>query len=727
MEYSRKNQENIAIEGEILNIIFQNEDNDFGVINLKHNDSTIIAAGDIADIEEGQQVRLHGSWTTHHQYGKQFKVTWSEKVTPNTLNGLKKYLASNAFKGIGPDMANRIVEHFKEHTLKALEGGASTIQAVNGIGPKRANSIAEIFKEGRDTHHVMAELRGLGLNARQSKNIFELFGAASIATIKKDPYGLAIWIRGVGFKTADQIALSIGIPHDSPIRAAGICVHLLQESQLEGHSCLPEEYINDRLNSHGLSYESILDGIKSAIETGRVIKAISSHLEGSNNFYLPELFFAENAIASHIQRLLNLPKQPIATEQDMASAIQHTDYPPDDSQKNALRMALKEKVSVITGGPGTGKTTTMRLLIEIIHRAGIEKIKLASPTGRAAKRLSEATGNSASTIHRLLKFDPIKGDFTHNEDNPLDVDYLIIDEFSMCDLKLCASLMCAIPDEASLLIIGDADQLPSVGAGAILRDLVQSRLIPTTELTLIHRQDGGSGIVDAAHAVLRGETPKTVESANGSFFLSEIESAEQGAILLEKIISERIPKRYNLSPRQDLLTIAPMYKGALGVNEINDTLSKVLNSQGPQISWANELRVGDKVMVTKNDYEREIYNGDCGHIIDANEKEMIIEIEDYHHYYSKDDLKDIIPAYCITVHRAQGSESNAVVIVLTNGHYPMLRRNLLYTAITRGKDVVVLITQKQALQRAITNNDESKRFGDLQHRIANPQPIQRHL
>ncbi|MBC8370231.1 MAG: ATP-dependent RecD-like DNA helicase [Planctomycetes bacterium] len=708
-----------SLEGEVLSVIFQSEDSGFAVVSLREDNVAVTVAGDLAPVARGEYLKLHGKWTEHAKFGKQFKASWSEKTSPTTLNGLQTYLSSGAFEGVGPDMAKRIVDHFGEKTMKALEGGTKTLQAVDGIGPKRAATLAELFKEGRDRHRVMAELRGFGLNASQSNKLYEMFSAEAINRINADPYALVIWVRGIGFKTADRIALQIGIDRDSAVRAGGICVHLLNEGKSEGHCCLPESDVIEALHSAGLSEESIIEGVKSVIENGRVILEAAANDNEVPCFYLPELLNAEVAVANDIKRLQDCDKQISASFDDVENVIARTEYPPDESQRLALDMALEESFSIITGGPGTGKTTTMRLLLEVLHSVGVQKILLASPTGRAAKRLAEATGHEASTIHRLLKFEPISGQFSKNHEDPLEVDYLVIDEVSMMDLKLCASLLDAVPDNAKVLLVGDADQLPSVGAGAVLRDFVAAQSVKTSRLARIHRQGKGSGIVDAAHAILNGEVPETVtgDSGNGDFFISYNDDSEQATDVLQKVITERIPDKYGIDVDEDLLVLSPMYRGALGVNDLNDRLSHALNPNGNGPVWARGLRVGDKVMVTRNDYEREIFNGDTGKVTAISDNEVTIEIGEYIHYYGADELKDLIPAYCVTVHRAQGSEARAVVIALTNSHFPMLRRNLLYTAITRGKDLVVLITSPYALRQAVANNEESKRFGGLLARL----------
>ena len=718
-KHSKTAHESLA--GQVAAVIFQGEDTGFAVISMKvEGEGHVTAAGSLGSVHEGEFLRLHGKWTKHPKFGRQFQAQWSEHTSPTSLDGLEKYIGSGTFPGVGPDMAKRLVAHFGERTLDALEGGTINLQDVPGIGPKRAEALAEGFQEGRERHRVLAELRGFGLGGNHASALYERWQARAIERVQADPYALVGDLRGVGFQTADAIARTVGIPLDSAVRARGVLLHLLREAGREGHTCLPEMQTLEKLDQLGLSQDSIVEGVKGAIEAGRVLLVEIETSVGDKAFYLSELHEAEEGLAEQIQRLLAPGDEAVATPEQVLGAIERTAFRPDESQRVALEMALSAHLAVITGGPGTGKTTTLRLLLEILAAAGSFEVKLASPTGRAAKRLQEATGFEASTIHRLLGFDPANGGFRHDQDEPLELDYLIVDEVSMMDVQLAHSLMQAVPDGARVLLVGDADQLPSVGPGAVLRDLVAVPTVPTTRLEQIHRQDAGSGITEAAHSILHGEMPQavTTPSGKGDFFLTFIDDAEQAADMTERIIAERIPEKYGFDVGRDLLLLSPMYRGPLGVDELNRRLSERLNPDGEEVAWAAPLRTGDRVMVVRNDYDRETFNGDTGEVISIGKDELIVEINGGPQHYGRDDVKDLIPAYCVTVHRAQGSEARAVVIVLGNTHYPMLRRNLLYTAVTRGKELVVVVCSKSALRRAVTNDFERTRYGGLVARLA---------
>lgn len=700
-------------EGQVFSVVFHAAESGFSVIVLETADGAVTAAGELGEVHPGDYLKLHGRWREHPRFGKQFQAQWSEAATPTTLEGLQQYLASGAFSGIGSDMATRLVDHFGKHTLEALQGGSATLQAVPGIGPKRALVLAEAFAEGRDRHRVLAELRGLGLRPAQAQKLYERWGPAAIERVRADPYALIGSLRGIGFETAERIAGQLGIPVDSVVRGRGVILHRLREALGEGHTWLPEAELEQRLGGRGLTEETITTSLAELIQDEKLACESDEH----RWYALPKTRDDEDDLAHHLARLMAAPVSAAATPEQVLSALQRAAFQPDDSQRRALELALRERVAVMTGGPGTGKTTTLRLLLDVLGAAGLGPVHLASPTGRAAKRLQEATGRDAGTVHRLLGWDPMGGVWKHNEEEPLDAAFLIVDEVSMLDLEVAAALLRAIPDGCRLLLVGDADQLPSVGAGAVLRDLVASPAIPTARLELVHRQEAGSGIVEAAHLVLQGGIPHTVTSPAGDFFLTKTQSAEAAAEMVEKIVCDRIPEKYGYDPRTEVLVLAPMYRGALGVDALNQRLSQRLNPEGEGPEWARGLREGDRVMVVRNDYEREVFNGDTGVITHIGSDAVYAEIDHVVHEYRRENLKDLIPAYCVTVHRAQGSEAKAVVIALDSGHYMMLRRNLLYTAITRGRDLVTVVADPRALARAVANADEGRRWTRLPQRL----------
>ena len=671
----------------------------------------------MAAIQPGESVRLDGVWTTHPQYGRQFKFTRYTLLYPATVEGIRKYLGSGLIRGIGPVTAKRIVEHFQLDTLEVIDQAPDRLLEVPGTGPKRVEIIKKGWETQKQIKDVMIFLQSHGVSTAYSVRIYKEYGAEAITLVQENPYRLERDIWGVGFLTADRIAQRLGIAEDAPARIKAGLRYVLHQASEEGHVFLPrDELLQAAQQELGVNACLILPQITALEGEGGAIVE-------KDRIYLPPLHHAEAGVASSLCRLLRDRLPPV--EGDVGAELeaqgQRDGIEYDETQRHALQMAVQSKVMVLTGGPGTGKTTISRGVIGLFQRQHLT-VLLCSPTGRAAKKLSEATGREAKTIHRLLGFKPPHG-FEHDQDRPLHAGAVIVDEASMIDITLMHSLLKAVPTAAHLVLVGDIDQLPSVGPGSVLRELIDSGLIPVVRLKHIFRQAQQSQIITNAHRINQGEFPHIDNQKARDFFFLEEEDPERIVELIQELCSQRLPQRYGLDPIEDIQVLCPMYKGVTGATRLNQVLQQCLNPSGQ--SWTRggtEYRVGDKVMQTRNNYDKSVYNGDLGRIRAINVADQTVKVEfDVLVEYEFGELDELVLAYAVSVHKSQGSEYRAVLLPITTQHYMMLQRNLLYTAITRAKELVVLVGTKKAIAIAVRNDKITERHTALADRLRDAQ------
>ena len=714
-----RGRRNTTLEGVLERIVFLNEESGFTVARLqvaRHRDLVTIV-GVLPSPTPGETLRLKGEWVMDAKFGEQFRVVSCLSVLPSTITGIKKYLGSGLVKGIGPVMATRLVDKFDLDTLDIIGESPDRLEEVGGIGPIRADRIARAWEEQKEIREVMVFLQGQGVSSTYAVKIYKAYGDRSVSIVKQNPYRLALDITGIGFKTADKIAQNMGIDPGSQIRAEAGIIHVLSELVDEGHVYYPYEDLKAAAASLLEVEDTGLDGAIAALVEQRRI--VIEELPDSKAVYLTPLHVAETNVAWRLAALLESPKQ--LTQIDVEKAIEWVQGTGKiqlaEMQKEAVRKAIIGKVVIITGGPGTGKTTLVDSIIRILGMKG-QRIVLASPTGRAAKRLSELSGREAKTIHRLLEYSPSEGGFRRNEEYLLDADLVIVDEASMIDILLMNHLLKAIPSAATLILVGDVDQLPSVGPGNVLSDIIASERVATVELTEIFRQARQSRIVTNAHRVNRGELPqlRVPPGTQSDFYFIEAEEPEKAVSLVKELVSQRLPKAFGLDAHDGIQVMTPMHRGIAGVANLNAELQNLLNPNSPGLARAGRLlRVHDKVMQIKNNYEKDTFNGDIGRIvgIDPEEQKLRVAFDGRPVDYEWSELDELVLAYAISVHKSQGSEYPAVVIPLLPQHYVMLQRNLLYTAITRGKRLVVLVGSRRAVAMAVKNNKVRHRYTNL--------------
>jgi exodeoxyribonuclease V alpha subunit len=680
------------------------------------------AVGKTGELEVGGRIALRGEWKTHPKHGPQFHFQSLETLPPAGREGVERYLASKHFKGIGPVLARRIVEVLGPEALERIDSDPECLRLVRGLKRASREVLVAAVRALRGERELQAFLYGLELNAAQVVEATRVLGPDAAGRIRADPYVLARTVRGVGFASADRAARTLGLAEDSPERRRAALLFALEQGASDGHTCLELEHLRARteeLLGRPLTSETAL-GDALALEAELVL--VRDLVPGATLAYLPALATSESELASSLKVLAKSgPLSLLAggPALDRAARAARIDLHPD--QHAAVLGCLGAPLVLLTGGPGVGKTTIVRLVVELAERAGLA-VALASPTGRAAKRLSEATSRPASTIHRLLGWIPDLHRFEHDRRNPLAADLVIVDEISMLDVSLAHHLLKAIQPPARLVLVGDPDQLPSVGAGNVLSDLLASERVPAFRLRHVFRQATTSLIVENAHKILLGELPRALSRDDpvGDFYFFPAESDELAAARTLEVVTERIPRRFGLDWVNDVQVLAPMYRGACGVDALNERLRAALGSSGSELAWRDRTwRVGDRVIQTRNDYDKQVFNGDMGRIasVDARRLTVTVRFPEREVVYEAGSLGDLASAFAITVHRSQGGEFPAVVLPLVTQHWPMLQRNLLYTAVTRAKKLVVLVGQQRALQRAVANAEQSARESALAARL----------
>ncbi|PJE94152.1 ATP-dependent RecD-like DNA helicase [Streptomyces carminius] len=728
-----------VLEGVLERITYANEENGYTVARVdtgRGAGELLTVVGSLLGAQVGESLRMEGRWGSHPQYGRQFHVDNYTTVLPATVQGIRRYLGSGLIKGIGPKIAERIVDHFGLETLEVIEDEPERLIEVPGLGPKRTKLIGAAWEEQKAIKEVMVFLQGVEVSTSIAVRIYKKYGDASISVVRNQPYRLASDVWGIGFLTADRIAKAVGIPHDSPDRVKAGLQYALSQSADQGHCYLPEErLIADTVKLLQVDTGLVIDclGELAAEEEGVVREQVPDpqHPEEKvSAVYLVPFHRAELSLSGQLLRLLR-------TDQDRLPAFGSVDWETALSwlakrtgaelapeQKDAVRLALTEKVAVLTGGPGCGKSFTVRSVVELA-RAKRAKVLLAAPTGRAAKRLSELTGADASTVHRLLELKP-GGDAAYDRERPLDADLVVVDEASMLDLLLANKLIKAVAPGAHLLLVGDVDQLPSVGAGEVLRDLLaEGGPIPAVRLTRIFRQAQQSGVVTNAHRINSGAPPLT--QGLSDFFLFVEEDTEEAGKLTVDVAARRVPAKFGLDPRRDVQVLAPMHRGPAGAGTLNGLLQQVITPARPDLPekrfGGRVFRVGDKVTQIRNNYEKGangVFNGTVGVVTALSPEEQRLTVrtdEDEEVGYDFDELDELAHAYAVTIHRSQGSEYPAVVIPVTTGAWMMLQRNLLYTAVTRAKRLVVLVGSRRALGQAVRTVSAGRRCTALDYRL----------
>ncbi len=719
------------LSGQIERITYFNEENGFTIAKVKVTGrrDLVTVRGVLMGPQPGETLTMQGEWTHHPKYGEQFRVVGHRTAVPASVYGIRKYLGSGLIKGIGPVMARRIVKKFDKKTLEIIEQSPERLAEIEGIGRKRILMIKVAWDAQKEIRDGMLFHQGYGIGAGYATKIFKEYGNGAIQVVRSNPYRLASDIFGVGFLTADRIAEKMGFDKNSPLRAqAGILFVLNQLAEEGSVYCAYEPLITRCSEVLHVDHDILTEAIgKLAVNDKIVLEDLNDSLETfQENFkavFLTKYHLAENRISQRIDRLLSAPKsiRPIDTNRAIEWVQDRLTFMLAEKQAHAIRCALDNKVMIITGGPGTGKTTIINAILKIYSKLKV-KTFLAAPTGRAAKRMTEATGHEAKTIHRLLEYSLQKGGFRKDEANPLDCDVLFIDEASMIDTLLMHFLMRAVPPAATLIMVGDVNQLPSVGAGNVLYDLIESGVIPVVRLDEIFRQAKASQIIINAHRINSGKLPliKPDEYDSDFYFIHQEDPEKVLQIILE-LVSQRIPRRFGYDSTDDIQVLAPMHKGIIGAGNLNVELQQLLNPGNASIARGDRhFRIHDKVMQVRNNYEKEVFNGDIGKIVqlDTETRSVSIGFDRRRVDYEYSDLDEIVLAYAVSVHKSQGSEYPVVVLPVSTQHYMLLQRNLIYTAVTRGRNLVVLVGTWKALAIGVHNDKMKRRYTYLRQRLA---------
>jgi exodeoxyribonuclease V alpha subunit len=710
------------LSGSVERVTYHNDETGFAVLKVlvDGRKTPVTVVGSIPQIVPGEGVTAEGEWITDRLHGRQFKAEFLKGSPPDSLEGIEKFLGSGLIKGIGPVYAAKLVNKFGKEIFEIIDRESARLEEVEGIGKMRRQCIKESWIEAREIRAIMSFLMANGISTARAFRIYKCYGDQAIPIVKKNPYCLARDIKGIGFKSADAIAIKMGISPTSDIRAQAGVEHVLQEFTNSGHCACPlDELIDQAVTILSIDRPIIENAVAHGLSERRLVR---DEIDGLTLIFLAFLYDTEVALARRLKALNSgaYPSPPIIVDKAIEWAEGRIGFTLAPAQRQAVSGALTHKVSVITGGPGVGKTTLVKAIIQILQAKKVN-VQLCAPTGRAAKRLSETTGLDAKTIHRMLEFEPGRGKFKFDTKHPLEGDVFIVDESSMLDLPLAGALVNALPRHAALVLVGDVDQLPSVGPGSVLKDVIRSGCFPVAHLNEIFRQAEGSAIIVNAHAINSGQPPVSGEAGSGSdFFIMEEEDPDKAVETILRLVQRHVPAKLKVNPIRDIQVLAPMQRGSLGARNLNTRLQEVLNPNGDALErFGAVYRENDKVMQLENNYDKDVFNGDVGfvHRIDQEEQQMVVRFGERFVHYAFNELDEISPAYAITVHKSQGSEYPCVIVPIHTQHYMMLQRNLLYTAITRGRKLVILVGSKKAIAMAVKRHDVQQRRTALCQRL----------